>query len=465
MPEPSHQPTCALLASASLLRQALHESDLHSRFWETRAYPCPWIDFSADKEALIAQLAAKKSLVRHAKGLARQGLVTFEVLRDFTAAAPHLERFFEQQVVRRAASGQSSFLRYEEPRRAMTGLVRDLTARGELRFAVLSLDGQPVAFHFGFIHGRKYYWYKPSFQIDLWDDSPGEVLIRNLLLSLRDESCDSLDFTIGDEAFKARFANRTAETFILHYERGWRGHLVPLARQIRRRLPRTRVWPAALRHLRHLGSRAAGGARSCLALAAHPAKWSRLLHARRAVMVFHAPCEPMAAAPLPDGAEIHTDRFADLARLILQGNTPYGWPDIQRLFERRRAGDHVHVWMEQERPVHIAWSGIRTEIQAEYELGTARSLPLPAPHVLIYDCWTAAADRGRGIYARMLHHLRAHYAGQAAAAAIYCKVSNQASIRGIEKAGFSRMAVLSLTRWLVLIKRWRQQEVRDAPAR
>jgi CelD/BcsL family acetyltransferase involved in cellulose biosynthesis len=448
----------------SLLRQALQESGLHTRFWETRAHPCPCIDFSAGKEARITQLTAKKSLVRHAKGLARKGAVTFEVFRDFTATAPHLDNFFEQQAVRRAASGQNSPLRLVEPRRAMTGLIRDLAAREELRFAVLTLDRMPVAFHFGFIHGRKYYWYKPSFHIDLWDESPGEVLLRNLLLSLRNEPTDILDFTIGDEAFKARFANQTAQTFILRQDRGWRTSLYPFARRLRPLRRRLGPLLSALRRLRRLGSRAAGAAHSCLSLATRPARWLRLFYARRAVIVFHAPCEP-GNEPLPAGCEIHTDRFADLAGLILQGQTPYGWTDIQRLFARLRAGDHVHVWREQGRPVHIAWSGLRREIQAEYELGTARAMRLPEPYALIYDCWTAEADRGRGIYARMLRHLRAHYAGQAAAAAIYCKESNEPSIRGIEKAGFRRMAVLSLTRWLVLIARWRQEEVRDAPAR
>lgn len=445
----------------SLLRQALCESGLRKQFWETRAYPCPYIDFSGGKDALIAKFIAKKSLVRHAKGLNCKGVVAFEVLRDYSAVIPYLERFCEQQVIRRAASGQPSHLRHEEPRRALAGLMCDLAAQGNLRFAVLTLNGDPAAFHFGFVYGRKYYWYKPSFQIDLWDDSPGEVLIRDLLISLRGEPSVILDFTIGNEAFKGRFTNGASNTFILHHDFGWRRHLYPLAQRIRRCLPRNHSILTALLRLKRLSVQTIRATWDLLTLAKHPSKWPRFFYTRRTVIVFRAPCESRPVS-LPSDCKIVIDQFAHLAHLVLQGKTPYNWNDIQKLFARLRAGDHVHVLMEQERVAHIAWSGIRTEIQAEYELGTPRALKLPEPHVLIYDCWTAPAERGRGIYSHMLWHICAYYAGQVAASTIFCTESNNSSIRGIEKAGFRRFAALSLTRWLVIGKCWRQREVSDA---
>ena len=49
-------------------------------------------------------------------------------------------------------------------------------------------------------------WYKPSFAIDLARRSPGEVLLRQLILAAIEEGAKTFDFGLGDEAFKNRFA-------------------------------------------------------------------------------------------------------------------------------------------------------------------------------------------------------------------------------------------------------------------
>ena len=54
-------------------------------------------------------------------------------------------------------------------------------ARGWLRFDTVRFDGQPIAFHFGFEHRRRFTWYKPAFDIRESARSPGEVLIKHLL--------------------------------------------------------------------------------------------------------------------------------------------------------------------------------------------------------------------------------------------------------------------------------------------
>ena len=67
-------------------------------------------------------------------------------------------------------------------------------------------NGQPLAFHFGMNYRGSYLWYKPSFAIELARHSPGEVLLRQLLLTAIEENARVFDFGIGDEAFKYRFA-------------------------------------------------------------------------------------------------------------------------------------------------------------------------------------------------------------------------------------------------------------------
>src|SRR5437868_1220594 len=76
-----------------------------------------------------------------------------------------------------------------------------------IRFSVLRLEGEPIAFHFGFEYNRRFIWYKPSFSAAHARLSPGEVLIKYLLEDVIDRGLEEFDFGVGEEAFKYRFAN------------------------------------------------------------------------------------------------------------------------------------------------------------------------------------------------------------------------------------------------------------------
>jgi hypothetical protein len=72
---------------------------------------------------------------------------------------------------------------------------------------VVELDGAPIAFHYGFDYADCVTWYKPTFAMKFADHSPGLLLTRQLIEDSLERSRRELDFTIGDEAFKSRFAS------------------------------------------------------------------------------------------------------------------------------------------------------------------------------------------------------------------------------------------------------------------
>jgi len=157
----------------------------------------------ADHDALN-----KSSLRRHFRHFAKSGKLEFQHLSSEADIAPRLDAFFEQHVGRRAlAQGRSQFL---DPRQRQ--LYRELTAalapRGWLKFAVVSFDGAPIAFHFGFEYGSRFIWYKPAFSAAHAKRSPGEVLLKFLLEDALARGLQEFDFTCGNDAFKYRFANR-----------------------------------------------------------------------------------------------------------------------------------------------------------------------------------------------------------------------------------------------------------------
>ncbi len=165
-------------------------------------------------------LSRKQSLRRHEKRLGRLGRLSFRHVEDRQEILDrHLHEFFRMQVARRAMDGiESQFLRPSA--RAMTeALIREFDPAHELRFSVLELEGRPVAYHLGIQHAGTLTWYMPVFDLDYWDDGPGEVLLRNLLKYAHEQRLAEFDFTIGDEAYKSRFSNCVRRTFTLYFYR------------------------------------------------------------------------------------------------------------------------------------------------------------------------------------------------------------------------------------------------------
>lgn len=148
----------------------------------------------------------KKSLRRHQRWFETHG--NLEVIRHGVSdIADRLSLFFEQHCSRWADTGFPSLFR--DP--AQRGFYKHLAASAEmaewLRFTEVRFDGQPIAFHFGFNFAETFLWYKPSFEPEWASRSPGEVLLRALLLQAQEEAAETFDFGLGDESFKARFAS------------------------------------------------------------------------------------------------------------------------------------------------------------------------------------------------------------------------------------------------------------------
>lgn len=152
-------------------------------------------------------LLDKKSLRRHHGALARSGRLEYRVAESLDEVLAELPTFFDQHVRRREAAGTRSQFLNPQQREFYVELARRLFPRGWLHFSVVRLDGAPIAYHFGLQYRGSYLWYKPSFEPRLARRSPGEVLLRYLIADVLDRGFAELDFTVGDESFKDRFAN------------------------------------------------------------------------------------------------------------------------------------------------------------------------------------------------------------------------------------------------------------------
>lgn len=167
--------------------------------------PAPAIDL---RNVGIA-VTRKKSLMRHQRFFEREGDLSIQHFSAGKDILPRLEAFFEQHIARWAVTPYPSLFLDPIQRQFYEALAKSAGRNPWLRFTEISWNDVPIAFHFGFRYGNTYMWYKPSFAIEFSKRSPGEVLMRNLLLEALEEGAEVFDLGLGGEAFKQRFATET----------------------------------------------------------------------------------------------------------------------------------------------------------------------------------------------------------------------------------------------------------------
>jgi CelD/BcsL family acetyltransferase involved in cellulose biosynthesis len=198
---PRSSPTMEILRSAA--------DSLGFVSFEENVLALPRLDL-ADQPDLAIRHTRKKSLLRHENYFRRTGLLQVHHMSTAADIRPQLEEFFAQHIARRGVTASPSLFLELRQRDYYHDVVTTIGPKGWLRFTRIDWNGRAIAFHFGLSYRGRYLFGIPSFDIALSQHSPGEVLLRQLLLAAIEEKANSFDFGIGDEAYKYRFATSEA---------------------------------------------------------------------------------------------------------------------------------------------------------------------------------------------------------------------------------------------------------------
>jgi CelD/BcsL family acetyltransferase involved in cellulose biosynthesis len=194
---PGHSSTLSLLAAARGTGLRIVD-EIH--------VPCPTLMFQSNAEQ-ARHMIDKYSVRRPLNWFRKHGKVSFRHVGSVEEINTLLPTFFDQHRRRWENVGKPSLFSDARQMRFYELLALKLHARGWLQFSVVELDGAPIAFHYGFDYGGCVTWYKPAFAVKYAEHSPGLLLTRQLIEDCLARSRRELDFTIGDEAFKTRFAS------------------------------------------------------------------------------------------------------------------------------------------------------------------------------------------------------------------------------------------------------------------
>lgn len=186
---------------------------------------CPSLQLQSEQHE-AERLLKKYSMKRPLNWFAARGEVQFRHLSSPAEIQRQLPVFFDQHARRYRAAGRASLFESASQRAFYVTLAGALHSAGWLQFSVVEFNGEPIAFHFGFDYSGSITWYKPSFEVRFAEHSPGLLLTRKLIEDGMARSRREVDFTIGDEPFKDRFANmsRFNETLRVYHSlpNAWR---------------------------------------------------------------------------------------------------------------------------------------------------------------------------------------------------------------------------------------------------
>jgi CelD/BcsL family acetyltransferase involved in cellulose biosynthesis len=416
------------------------------------AYSCGVVQLEGEeqRESLLRTLSTRSREKRALKKLSTLGEVKVIHLTEPEQIGVSLESIVSAQISRFLASNRVSPLVGPERRTFLRQLSDLLSHSGWLKISQLEIDGQAVAWNYGFRFGGSWFWYLPTFQMEYEHVSPGSCLLRLMVEEgARDASLRWLDLGLGDEAYKSRFANNTRETRYVQLSRGLPRHVASLARQkLTSTADRFPQFGNKLREARDFSSVVASRIRETGVLATARHSIQQVVGpvaSQDEVLLFEAPDLLLAESPspanqLPENPPVEllplTREHLVEASISNAGDSQtlrYLMRCAHRLTESGASGFLLRD--ETGRPIHFLWitsyDGFRL---AEIAHTLEPSSPSAA---MIFDCWTPIADRGHGHYAAAIRQAARNLQRQNRPAWIFSAAKNISSVQGILKAGFA----------------------------
>ena len=432
----------ANVPSNSPTLKALPEVAGPSRYYVTSrdAYNCGVVQLEGEeqRESLLRALGTKSRDRRALKKLTAMGAVKVIHLTEPEQIGTSLESIVSAQISRFLASDRVSPLVGAERRTFLRQLSTLLSHSGWLKISQLEIDGEPVAWNYGFLFGGSWFWYLPTFQMKYEHVSPGSCLLRLLVEeSAKDASVQRLDLGLGDESYKDRYANNVKHTRYVRLSQGLPRYVLAAGREmITSTVSRFPELGDALRRIRSLVQAAAGRLHEIgigATLRQSGKKIVRVIASQEEVLLFNAPAL-QASAPLMQLIPLTREHLVEAS--ILHAGDANTIRYLMRCSRRmNEPGACGFVLPDQEgKPVHFLWvneyDGFHlSEIDHKLE-------PLSKPAAMIFDCWTPASERGRGHYASAIREAAADLRRQGKGSWIFSAASNSSSLRGIQRAGF-----------------------------
>ena len=163
-----------------------------------------WSDFARERLSTSHQAGSR----RRRRRLEAAGTPRFVIARSVEEALPILDATLALKAAQYLATGRVNRLALPAYRAFFREMTRRHLDSGLVHVAALTLDEAVVAAHWGCVHRGVFFWLMPAYDAAWSRASPGRLLLDHLVQRCFDEALHAFDFTIGDEPYKATYADR-----------------------------------------------------------------------------------------------------------------------------------------------------------------------------------------------------------------------------------------------------------------
>jgi CelD/BcsL family acetyltransferase involved in cellulose biosynthesis len=159
-----------------------------------------------EDEAYTHQVLHKKKTLTYRDYFKTKGSYQVLHLNRHEDIEPYLEDFFAQHIKRWQDSHYPSLFLDSQNKKFYRHIVQTLP-QGWITFTVLKWNDQVLGYHLGFSYGKRFIWYKPTFNPAFASRSPGQVLLQETMEYAYTQGFNEFDLGVGKEAYKYRFGN------------------------------------------------------------------------------------------------------------------------------------------------------------------------------------------------------------------------------------------------------------------
>jgi CelD/BcsL family acetyltransferase involved in cellulose biosynthesis len=173
---------------------------------------CPYIDINSDWDSYFNSRFSKKSqryLRRDLRRLERKGASTFKIIQDTLEEPDIMDKIAEIEQVRsykKESDGRGLFV-IKELKDFFSEVASLFSDKRWLNIAVLELNGQYIAYRFGFQYAKKYWDYNTAFDYEFANCTPGKLLATYLIEECFNQNMKEFDFLRGSSNFKSGWTN------------------------------------------------------------------------------------------------------------------------------------------------------------------------------------------------------------------------------------------------------------------
>jgi CelD/BcsL family acetyltransferase involved in cellulose biosynthesis len=175
---------------------------------------CPHIPLKGHTwESYLAGLGSQHryNFNRRLKNLHKVGTLTFEVVEKEDQRREALQNLVDLHNLRWDERGGSETMRSPTMQAFHDSFSRTALERGWLRLFILRLDGRPLGALYGFLYGRRFYFYQSGFDPAYRQHSVGLVTMGLAIKQAVTEGAEDYDLLHGTETYKSLWASESHE--------------------------------------------------------------------------------------------------------------------------------------------------------------------------------------------------------------------------------------------------------------